>query len=135
MSIQAKQSLSGSVIKSTASISASINDRRSLSGVIAEKEKLSGTITNVTPKLVGNLNSKTEIRGEVSTKNPIAGSIAISDKLKYEYYKGSYKITPSIEQQVANTKGYLMEDDMTVRAIPYAEVTNSAGGTTVTIGG
>lgn len=51
-----------------------------------------------------------------------------------EYYKGLYEVTPRTEGQTMATKGLLMSDDVTVRAIPYYEVSNTEGGETVWIG-
>ena len=49
-------------------------------------------------------------------------------------YEGEYVITPSTEQKELPAKGKLMVEDVTVEAIPYAEVTNISNGKTVTIG-
>lgn len=51
-----------------------------------------------------------------------------------EVYEGSYEVTPTTEEQSLDTDGKLMTYDVTVKEIPVAEVTNSHGGTTVTIG-
>lgn len=52
----------------------------------------------------------------------------------YENYEGSYAVTPRAEEQYLPTKNKLMIDDIKVKAIPYVESNNNAGGTTVTIG-
>lgn len=49
-------------------------------------------------------------------------------------YMGDYEVTPKVDAQVLPTAQKLMTQDLTVKAIPYTESTNSAGGTTVTIG-
>lgn len=49
-------------------------------------------------------------------------------------YEGEYVITPKVNEQTLPTKQKVMLDDMTVLAIPYAEVTNVSNGKTVTIG-
>jgi hypothetical protein len=51
-----------------------------------------------------------------------------------EAYDGEYEVTPRIEAQTLQTAEKLMVNDVTVHAIPYAEVTNTAGGITATIG-
>lgn len=51
-------------------------------------------------------------------------------------YLGAYDVTPAVrERQILPTQGKRMERDVTVHAIPYAEVSNAAGGKTITIGG
>ena len=49
-------------------------------------------------------------------------------------YEGEYVVTPKVNEQTLPTKQKVMLDDMTVLAIPYAEVTNVSNGKTVTIG-
>lgn len=51
-----------------------------------------------------------------------------------EIFNGEYTVTPKVEAQTMPTKQKVMTDDVTVLAIPYAEVTNVSNGKTVTIG-
>lgn len=51
-----------------------------------------------------------------------------------EIYTGDYTVIPQVHQQTLNTKNKSMSDDVTVEEIPYAEVSNTSGGTTATIG-
>lgn len=48
-------------------------------------------------------------------------------------YSGSYEVTPAADAQTLETAKKLMTGDVTVGAIPYSEVSNNSGGTTVTI--
>lgn len=50
-------------------------------------------------------------------------------------YKGDYTVTPATHAQTLETKDKLLEKDFTVEKIPFFEVSNNAGGKTVTIGG
>lgn len=51
-----------------------------------------------------------------------------------EYYRGEYIVTPKMfEGTVLPTKEKMMADDVTVLEVPYYEVTNETGGTTVYI--
>lgn len=52
-----------------------------------------------------------------------------------DMYEGPYEVTPTLETQMLATRNKTMSDDVTVFEIPYAEVGNTAGGTTATIGG
>ncbi len=53
---------------------------------------------------------------------------------KYPEYEGAYSVAPRKVEQILSTKKKSMEEDMTVEAINYLEVTNPEGGKTVTIG-
>lgn len=48
--------------------------------------------------------------------------------------EGDYIITPSVGEQTMATKNKMMADDVTVKAIPYFDVKNTTGGSTVYIG-
>ena len=51
-----------------------------------------------------------------------------------EPYEGEYEVTPKISSQTLATAKKLMKDDMTIKAIPYFDVSNPAGGQTIYIG-
>lgn len=51
-----------------------------------------------------------------------------------ERYEGSYKVVPSAEEQLLDTKDKYMTDDVRITSIPYFDVGNPAGGSTVYIG-
>lgn len=57
--------------------------------------------------------------------------IPVSDYLPYD---GDYEVPALITSQVLRTKNKVMKDDMTILCISYHEVSNAAGGRTVTIG-
>lgn len=58
-----------------------------------------------------------------------------SDALAYNpTYSGDYEVTPSFTEQVLETSGMLMTDDVTVHEIPVTQTTNEYGGKTVVIG-
>ena len=50
-------------------------------------------------------------------------------------YEGEYVVTPKAEAQTLETAERMMEDNVVVLEIPYAEVSNLSGGYTVIIGG
>ena len=51
-----------------------------------------------------------------------------------EHYHGSYEVTPMVIEQSLETNNKIMDDDVTIFAIPYSEVSNPSGGKTATIG-
>lgn len=51
-----------------------------------------------------------------------------------EYYTGSYVVIPDVSAQRLATAEKYMQADVTVKEIPYFDVGNTAGGSTVYIG-
>lgn len=50
-------------------------------------------------------------------------------------FEGEYEVTPQVDEPVVlHTKAKRMRDDVTVKKIPQYEVSNAAGGKTLTIG-
>lgn len=53
-----------------------------------------------------------------------------------EKYKGAIEVIPSVKvEQVLETASKWNENDITIKKIPYFEVSNNSGGITATIGG
>lgn len=51
-----------------------------------------------------------------------------------DYYTGATTIIPSVVEQVLETAEKIVRDNIIVEEIPYMQVSNPAGGYTVTIG-
>lgn len=49
-------------------------------------------------------------------------------------YTGPYEATPKVTAQTLPTKDKLLAQDVTVKEIPYFDVSNTSGGSTVYIG-
>lgn len=81
---------------------------------------LTGEILKL-PKLSGNVGAKTI-------------NIGGADDSNYEVYEGAYIVTPSVSNQTLETANKLMQSDVTIEEIPYAEVSNNSGGKTASIG-
>ncbi len=47
-----------------------------------------------------------------------------------DYYEGDYKVTPRVDAQTLPTADKTMREDLTVKAIPVYNVSNTAGGST-----
>lgn len=43
------------------------------------------------------------------------------------YYEGDYEVIPEVVSQTLETRNKIMRDDVTVREIPYYEVSNESG--------
>lgn len=65
------------------------------------------------------------------------GNVRISDKTyihdRFPDYIGDYEITPKVDSQTLETKDTSVRDDITIKPIPYEEVSNEYG-ITVSIG-
>ena len=53
---------------------------------------------------------------------------------QYEFYKGSYEVTPSVASKSLPTKNKIMEQNVEVKGIPYSKIPNNKGGNTISIG-
>ena len=49
-------------------------------------------------------------------------------------YEGPYSVTPKVDAQSLETRDKYMKNDVTIKAIPYYNVSNTSGGSTVYIG-
>ena len=81
------------------------------------------------------------VEGGTTVRLPTSGKYCDRDILitatgsnEGDPYSGEYTVTPKVEAQMMPTKNKLMLDDVTIEAIPYAEVSNSTNGKTITIG-
>lgn len=72
------------------------------------------------------------LRGKLSSGGSLKGVVSIPQK--YESYSGEYEVTPSAtSDQTLHTAGKLLENDITIGAIPYYETGNASEGITVYI--
>ena len=86
--------------------------------------QLSGTLTSV-GRLQGTL---------VGDHHKITGSLTIPNAPGIEVYTGAYEVTPKAwEEQILQTDGKLMTDDVTVFRVPYYETSNLFDGKTAYI--
>lgn len=51
-----------------------------------------------------------------------------------EFYTGDYTVIPKVEAQSLQTAQKFLTDDVTIKSIPYYDVSNTVGGRTVFIG-
>lgn len=50
-----------------------------------------------------------------------------------EIYQGQYTVTPRVERQSLSTKNKILTEDVTIKSIPFFNVSNNSGGNTVYI--
>lgn len=77
------------------------------------------------------LNFKFEQEGSYFASN--FGQIQTITEYIGDPYVGEYTVTPTVEEQIMQTKEKIMRDDVTIQAIPYFEVSNTSDGVTVYI--
>lgn len=86
--------------------------------------QLHGTLT-ATGRLSGSL---------VGDHHIVHGSLTIPSVIDAQPYTGAYEVTPKAwEEQILETEGKLMADDVTVFRVPYYETINLFDGKTAYI--
>lgn len=103
----------------------------SLIGVFSVSDNiLTGTLTSAVPEvLTGQLVSIE------NNNNFLSGNITMPSEVSVPSYQGEYVITPKpFNNEVLQTNGFKMENDLTVLKIPYYQTSNETGYT-IYIGG
>lgn len=76
-----------------------------------------------------------KVGGTIAAKGKMSGMVKSAEIKPLPWYEGEYELTPIWEDVTLETKQKSMSDNVTIQAIPYAEVDNPSGGVTVIIGG
>lgn len=94
-------------------------------------------------RLTGKIRAGVALSGKIKMGVKLAGKIIpssvklsgnVSIPVGYEHWEGKYEATPNISGYTLDTKDKVMYSDLTVKPIPYYEVSNTQGGTTIIIG-
>ena len=82
-------------------------------------------------ELIGYLSEVDQLIGELSSdEEEIIGEMTIPDVIHVDEYDGDYEVIPQAHDEVIlPTNGLVMKDDVTVREVPYYEVSNEYGYT------
>lgn len=87
-------------------------------------------------KLRGTIQATGAPAGRMSGKGALAGAVAIPQVVGALLYDGPYEVKPKVEQAIILlTKDKRMKENVVVDLIEITKVSNTAGGTTVYIGG
>ena len=86
-------------------------------------------------ELKGRISGQGNLNGNIRDKAKMSGTLHYAKSKPLPYYEGEYELTPVWENVTLETKQKSMKENVTMQAIPYAEVDNLAGGKTVIIGG
>lgn len=102
----------------------SIDDRTcNINGTLSIEQSLTGQIT----KRMG-------LTGRLASIGGLTGRLASAYTTHVEAYDGSYEATPKTFSQTLDTKEKYMNDNVSILSIPYFDVGNTSGGSTVYIG-
>lgn len=82
--------------------------------------------------LTGKIGSEGVLSGSIVSERALSGSLSMP--VGYEDYTGPYEVTPKVESQSLRTEDKHMVHDVTIKPIPYYEVSNQ-NGKTIIIGG
>lgn len=99
-------------------------------------EIVNGGLARLDGQITGNVVAVQSLKGEVFETLPISGSVSPGILApQTPLYNGVYQVIPLPELDIVlETANKRLLDDVVVKEIPYYEVSNEAGGYTVTIG-
>lgn len=103
----------------------SVNAFDNLIGNIESSRALVGCLPAHPQKIIGRLTSGAQ---------SLIGSITFARSIPDKYYEGDYEVVPAVDPQTLPTKQTYLSDDVQVTSIPYFDVSNTSGGSTVYIG-
>ena len=108
-----------------------LNHLGALSGNIKPKAGIVGKVDKQAV-LAGKINPVAVLAGKINQQVVLVGTM--SKPVGYVDYLGEYEATPKPVAQKLYTRAKHMTDDVTIHAIPYFDVSNTSGGSTVYIG-
>lgn len=88
-------------------------------------------------ELRGTITTNGNLQGNITAKPTLNGTLFLPQRMDTDppVYEGEYTIIPAAhEDQILQTAKTYVKENIKVTKIPYAEVSNNSGGTTVTIG-
>ena len=96
-------------------------------GKIENTEVLQGFLSSENT-MTGTLSIESSIVGALSGENGLAATLSTPVENRYE---GTYTVTPNKDEQVIDTDYRLLTQDLTIKGIPYYEVSNESGITVI----
>ena len=76
----------------------------------------------------------TKFSSQDNTFKAVFGEVqTVTEYLGGEPYEGDYIVTPKVNEQTMPTKDKVMTEDVTIKSIPFYNVSNTSGGSTVYI--
>ncbi len=121
-------------LQATEYLSGSLTKDQGLAGAVSTASGVSGSVT-AEAQISGNLHGEVHLAGNVASTGVVCGNLSAAYTTQAATYDGEYDVTPKVDKQLLKTKHKYMTDDVRVLAIPYFEVGNATGGSTVYIAG
>lgn len=95
---------------------------------------LVGSVINQYGTLRGACRRGATLNGKiVDTTLKLKARIQLPASINADVYNGDYEVLPAVDAKELKTKYKLMQDDVTILAIPYYEVSNDQNGFTAII--
>lgn len=82
--------------------------------------------------LIGKISAGNGLKARINASGVLVGSL--SKPVGYIDYTGSYEVTPKTSEQSLQTKDKHLIENVTIKSIPFFDVSNTSGGSTVYIG-
>ena len=77
------------------------------------------------------MNKASKLHIQVQQALDLRTGVKVAPGPTYDHYEGPYDVTPKVTEQSLATRAKLMDDDVTVHEIPYAETSNLHGTTVI----
>lgn len=84
--------------------------------------------------LAGRIQAGKTLSGKLHSDGTLHGTVISGMNRECVYYMGDYEVTPKISEQMLETYDRHMNENVTIKPIPYYEVSNEYSGKTVIIG-
>lgn len=104
-----------------------VKAKASITGEVTAVASVEGSVVGKAGVINGELEART-VLGDISV-----GRVVVEHP-EYPNYKGDYEVIPGPDAQSLETANKTMKDDVTIKAIPYYDVSNPYGRT-IYIGG
>lgn len=118
-----------SAVLETTNLSATITVVNGINGQVSEISNLSGSLVSALA-ISCSISGTESITATVSGTESIEAEITVPTFLEADYYRGSYEVTPLVDEEtVLETRGLTLTSDVTVLEIPYYETSNESGYT------
>lgn len=104
-----------------------------LIGAITTENTVTGKVL-VYKNITGVVTLFQHLSGTISVSQGLTGKISLGYEIHPELYDGQYEAIPMTTGQTLQTRETFLTDDITITPIPYFDVSNTSGGSTIYIG-